>query len=109
MGSFGLPPYREFRQNPFTRRGGIADVIVFRHPIHAAGPTPDLYEDVVASVWHALVWRVRALGFWLAVVLPFIHLPVLANGFAGPEEGLAFVGLLFLNVVALVVGHEHRQ
>lgn len=66
-------------------------------------------QEVVASARQAMTWGVRAIGFWLAVVVPFLYLPLLVRGFAGPSEVLAFVGLLLLNVVALVVGHGHRR
>jgi hypothetical protein len=48
-------------------------------------------------------------GFWVAVSLPFVHLPLLANGLDGLENALLFVGLLVLNLLALLVGHGHEQ
>lgn len=51
----------------------------------------------------------RAVGFWLAVAIPFLYLPLVLDGFAGPDEILAFVALLVLNVVALVTGHGYRR
>lgn len=68
-----------------------------------------LGDDVVTPVWHTLVWGIRALGFWLAIALPFCYLPLLVAGFTGPNHGLAFGTLLVLHVVALVVGHEHHR
>lgn len=50
----------------------------------------------------------EALGFWTAVVLPFLYLPLLADGFTG-NDPLAFAGLLTLNVLALVAGHGYRR
>lgn len=49
----------------------------------------------------------RALAFWSAVVLPFLHLPLLAAGLTSPGERHAFVGLFALNALALYVGHSH--
>lgn len=51
---------------------------------------------------------VQAIAFWLAVVLPLVHLPILATGLSNGAETTLFVGLLGLNVVAVVAGHAHR-
>ncbi|WP_335343076.1 hypothetical protein [Halomontanus rarus] len=47
-------------------------------------------------------------GFWTAIVLPFLHVPLLATGLSGSAETLTFLGLLALNLLALYVGHSHR-
>jgi len=49
---------------------------------------------------------VRALSFYAAIVLPFVYLPLLANGVTS-EELSVFVGLLLANAAALVLGHGH--
>ena len=51
---------------------------------------------------------VRFVGFWLAVALPFLYVPLLVGGLTG-EQATVFAGLLSLNVVALLVGHGHRN
>jgi hypothetical protein len=51
---------------------------------------------------------VRFVGFWAAVALPFLYLPLLIGGFEG-EETLVFGLLLVANALALVVGHGHRR
>jgi hypothetical protein len=50
---------------------------------------------------------VRFVGFWSAVALPFLHVPLLLTGLDGAAETGAFLALFALNVVALVVGHGH--
>jgi hypothetical protein len=50
----------------------------------------------------------RFVGFWAAVALPFLYVPLLLGGLQGPET-LAFGLLLAANALALVVGHGHRQ
>jgi hypothetical protein len=50
---------------------------------------------------------VRVLGFWSAVALPFLHIPLLVTGLDGASETLAFLALFALNVVALVLGHSY--
>lgn len=73
-------------------------------------PNPALpNQDWLTNVQQTLSWLVRATGFWLAVVLPFLYLPLLLRGFGGRGELLAFAGLVVLNAVALFVGHEYRQ
>ncbi|SDM48420.1 hypothetical protein SAMN04487949_1817 [Halogranum gelatinilyticum] len=51
---------------------------------------------------------IRFVGFWAAVSLPFLYLPLLAGGLESSELSV-FAGLLLLNLVAFVVGHEHRR
>jgi hypothetical protein len=58
-------------------------------------------------VTESVVKPVRFLGFWSAVALPFLHIPLLLTGLDGTPEVLAFLALFALNVVALVVGHGH--
>lgn len=50
----------------------------------------------------------RAAAFWSAVVLPFLHLPLLAAGLRTQAEIAAFAILLGLNLLAVYVGHGHR-
>ncbi|WP_152042073.1 hypothetical protein [Salinigranum salinum] len=50
----------------------------------------------------------RFVGFWAAVALPFLYLPLLISGLDG-QETLVFGLLLALNAVALVIGHGHGQ
>lgn len=49
------------------------------------------------------------LSFWVAIALPFVHLPLLAQGLGDPEVTLAFVVLLAANVFALYLGHGYNQ
>lgn len=51
----------------------------------------------------------RRMAFWAAVALPFLHVPLLATGLDSPSVTLAFVGLLALNLLALLVGHRHER
>lgn len=52
---------------------------------------------------------IQASAFWAAVALPFVHLPLALSGFSSMTEASVFLGLLALNVVALALGHGHRQ
>ena len=51
---------------------------------------------------------IQAVAFWLAVVLPFVHLSLLATGLTSRTATIVFVGLLVLNVVAVVAGHSYE-
>lgn len=55
-----------------------------------------------------LVPPVQFVAFWMAAILPFTYLPLLATG-AVAEHATAFVAVLCLNAVALVLGHGHRR
>lgn len=49
----------------------------------------------------------RAIAFWTAVALPFLHVPLLASGLEASSEWYAFLTLLALNAAALYVGHGY--
>lgn len=51
----------------------------------------------------------RAFAFWVAIVLPFLHVPLLATGLASPGRRNAFLVLLALNALALYVGHPYGR
>ncbi|MGQ4555078.1 hypothetical protein [Halobellus sp. GM3] len=48
----------------------------------------------------------KAASFWAAIVLPFTYLPLLAGGLTG-GEALLFAGLVALNALAFVLGHDY--
>lgn len=50
---------------------------------------------------------VQFVAFWLATLLPFVYLPLLATGLVSTHR-LAFGGLIGLNAVAFVVGHSYN-
>jgi hypothetical protein len=47
-------------------------------------------------------------GFWSAVVLPFVYAPMVLGGFASGHRS-TFAALLAFHAVALVAGHGHRK
>ncbi len=49
----------------------------------------------------------RTVGFWAAVSLPFLHVPLLLTGLDSAADTLAFGVLLLLNLLALLLGHGH--
>ena len=50
---------------------------------------------------------VTAVGFWVAILLPVAYLPVFLAGIDSAFGLSMFLGLITVNVVALVVGHEY--
>lgn len=50
----------------------------------------------------------EALGFWAAVGLPFVYMPILLTGMQTPAEQYATVLLIAAHVVALVLGRHHK-
>lgn len=73
---------------------------------HGTAPGSD---SVLRSVQKTLVGQVEAAFFWAAVVLPFLHLPLLLTGLESGAEAGAFGLLLGLNLLALVVGHRYQR
>lgn len=65
--------------------------------------------SLVRRLRERLVGQVEAAFFWAAVVLPFLHLPLLLTGLETSSEAVTFTALLALNFVALVVGHRHQR
>jgi hypothetical protein len=65
-------------------------------------------QETASRAARLLRGPVQALGFWSAVLLPFASLYLLADGLAGAEL-VPLVGLLVLNAVALLVGHDYHR
>lgn len=52
---------------------------------------------------------VRAIAFWMAVVLPVVYLPLLATGLEPVGTALTFATLVAVHVCALAVGRGHSR
>jgi len=61
------------------------------------------------SVPQLLARPIKRLSFWAAIVLPFMHLSLLAVGLDSTSMITAFVALVALNVCALFVGHQYGR
>jgi hypothetical protein len=55
----------------------------------------------------SLIAGAQRVGFWSAVSLPFLHLPLLLSGIDTSVEVVVYLSLLAVNVLALLVGHAH--
>jgi len=72
-------------------------------------PAPNQHGSLAGRVvYHAPTRTLVSAAFWLAVVLPFVHVPLLIAGVDAPGRFGAYFGLLALNVVCLAVGHNHE-
>ncbi len=58
---------------------------------------------------HTLKAPAQFLSFWIAIALPFVHVPLLAQGLGDPTVTGVFLALLVLNALALYVGHGYNQ
>jgi len=78
-------------------------------PIDRLPRPDDLLDSRFVRLSRAVVVApLRFLAFWTAVALPFLYLPLLLGGLDGQRIPV-FLGLLTLNAVTLVVGHEYGQ
>lgn len=51
---------------------------------------------------------VTTAGFWIGTLLPVVYIPVFLTGIDSIARLSLFVGLVTVNVAALVVGHDYR-
>jgi hypothetical protein len=68
-----------------------------------AEPLPALQQ-----VAELIALPVRFLAFWVATLLPFTYLPMLATGMVATHP-VAFAALVCLNAAAFVVGHGYKR
>lgn len=73
----------------------------------ADGARDDRWLDSVSTACRRFAHPVRAVGFWSAIALPFLYVPLLATGLATTAELMVFMSLLAANVVAIALGHSH--
>lgn len=68
----------------------------------------DSQSEFGTTAYRVAIAPIKFIGFWAAVALPFLYVPLLFVGLGG-GRGVVFLGLLAANVVALVAGHGHRR
>jgi hypothetical protein len=73
-----------------------------------SGEARPLADSVVVNPLAAVLTPIRILGFWTAVALPFLYLPLLVVGIESASRATAFLGLLALDVLALLIGRSHK-
>lgn len=81
-----------------------------RHHLRPADPDdrPGLLADALVTAARSLSALARTVAFWLGIVLPFLHIPLLfLVGFTDATTPV-LVGLWGANVVALAAGAGHH-
>ncbi|ELY44013.1 hypothetical protein C494_18018 [Natronorubrum bangense JCM 10635] len=66
-------------------------------------------DGTLEKIVPSLAGPIRTTGFWGAIVLPILYLPVLITGLSTSFEASLFLGLIILHLLALYVGHAHRR
>ncbi|WP_049896492.1 hypothetical protein [Natrialba chahannaoensis] len=66
-------------------------------------------ESATNSARNVLKGSTQFLCFWTAVALPFVYLPLLAQGLGDPRATLIFLGLLGINILTLYIGHDYKR
>ena len=61
------------------------------------------------SVPDLLAQSLKQLSFWASILLPFMHLSLLAAGLDSRSMTVAFIGLIALNVCTLWIGHTYGR
>lgn len=69
--------------------------------------TDGRFHRLLAGVRHHVLAPLRVVGFWSAVALPFLYVPLVATGLGSTAEVTVFLALLAANVLAVVLGHAH--
>ncbi|SIR23782.1 hypothetical protein SAMN05421858_1944 [Haladaptatus litoreus] len=66
-------------------------------------------DEEAKSSDHSLSTPIQRIGFWTAVALPFLYMPLLATGLNTPGQLQTFLILVAINMTALLIGHRHRE
>jgi hypothetical protein len=74
----------------------------------SATPLDPIASTDRQTLQSAVEYPVRLLGFWSAIVMPFVILSLLATGAAQQSPALVG-GLMAANVAALVLGKEYKR
>lgn len=77
-------------------------------PIGPSSPETEPNGEQYGRLVRSLKGPTQFLSFWIAIALPFVHLPLLAQGLGDPTVTLTFFVLLAANVLALYVGHGYK-
>lgn len=65
--------------------------------------------DAVTTPGSATVLKpLEVAGFWAAVALPFLYLPLVVAGPSTSAEQTALAAMMLAHALSLVLGHRHR-
>jgi hypothetical protein len=74
----------------------------------AREPSPDAPESPVFG-FRTLLRPLEAVGFWSAVALPFLYVPLVLSGPENATEVTVTVGLMAVHALSLIVGHAYNR
>ncbi|WP_054519804.1 hypothetical protein [Halanaeroarchaeum sulfurireducens] len=60
------------------------------------------------SAYETVLRPIEAVAFWMAVIMPFVYVPLLVTGVETSSEQIAVAALVAVHVVALVVGRRYQ-
>lgn len=55
-----------------------------------------------------IVQPLQFVSFWIAIALPFLHVPLLMTGVSSIDQVIAVAGLVGANLVAIALGHSYQ-
>lgn len=64
-------------------------------------------RETIRNARSHVLGPLRQVGFWSAIALPFLYVPLVATGLESTAELWVFLALLAANVCAVGVGHSH--
>ncbi|MFB6107031.1 MAG: hypothetical protein ABEJ70_08660 [Halobacteriaceae archaeon] len=75
----------------------------------AHDPAPDAPNRIAFDPVTFLRRPLETVGFWAAVALPFLYVPLLVAGPETDAERVAVFALIAVHAVALLLGHAHNR
>lgn len=67
----------------------------------------DRARSTLGTARSHVVTPLRLVGFWSAIALPFLYVPLFATGLETTQQLWVFLALLAANVVAIGFGHSY--
>lgn len=86
----------------------MSDPALTDHVARTAQETAPLLRETLESVAVLLALPVQFVSFWVATLLPFTYVPLLATGVATAHP-TGFAALVGANALAFVLGHPYKQ
>lgn len=79
-----------------------------RHSTGTAEESTTGFPTVLRTVGRTVQQQFQFAGFWSAVLLPMVYVPMLLSGIVATWSS-AFVALLAVHAIALVAGHSYHR
>jgi hypothetical protein len=86
-----------------------------RGEFNMSSPSRSALAEVASNVdvdtkqgYATLLKPFEVVGFWSAVALPFLYVPLVVSGPSTRAEQTALAALVLTHVIALLLGHRHQ-